>query len=314
VFDLSGNSSQEGRTPPDAALAELALRQHGVVTTAQLQRLGWDTQAIKYRARNGRLHRIHRGVYAVGHRHLSDNALFIAAVLAIGADAALSHLSAAALLAIRAFNRNQGTWVDVTVARRVKPRRGIRLHTVRALPPEDVTTKAGIRTTTPARTLIDLADVLTEKQLKRAVHEAEVQRLITPDQLAERLANAPGRRGASRLAAIIALGPAPTRSELEEATLDFLHRHGFPRPRTNASVAGEEVDFSFPGTRVVIEADSYRYHGTNIRHQIDRAKQARLEAAGCHVLRVDWHQVTKYEDETEKRLAWALRESGPAAA
>jgi predicted transcriptional regulator of viral defense system len=306
VFDLDLNNSCEGRTPLDERVATLAARQHGILSIADLRRLGMPKQSIDYRLRIGRLHPIHRGVYAVGHSNLSDNALFIAAVLAIGADAALSHLSSAALLEFRAFNRNQGTWVDVTVPRRVKPRLGIRLHTVRALPPEDVTTRHGIRTTTPARTLIDLADVLTEKQLKRAVHEAEVQRLITPDQLAERLSPAQGRRGAARLAAIIALGPAPTRSELEDATLDFLHRHGFPHPLTNATVAGEEVDFSFPGTRVVIEADGYRYHGTNIRHQADRRKQARLEAAGFHVLRVDWHQVTTYEDETEKRLGWAL--------
>jgi very-short-patch-repair endonuclease len=287
-------------------LAELARRQHGIVTAAQLRDLGLTMRAVQYRVSDGRLHPIHRGVYAVGHRNLSDNALFVAAVLAVGRDAALSHLSAAALWGFRNWNRNQGGWVDVTVPRRVKPRRGIRLHTVRSLAADDATQCAGIPTTTPARTLLDLADVLNEKQLTRAVHEAEVQRRITPAALARRLDHANGRRGASRLAAVIALGPAPTRSDLEDLILEFLARHGFPRPRTNARVAGEEVDFHFPSTRLVIEADSARYHGTEIRREADRRKQARLEAAGYHVIRLDWKQVTVKEAQTAQRLRHAL--------
>jgi predicted transcriptional regulator of viral defense system len=219
VLDLGVNNRAEGQTP-DARVARLAQRQHGIVTARQLRTLGISTAALKYRIRVGRLHPIHRGVYAVGHRNLSEKALFIAAVAAIGADAALSHVSAAALWSMTRSGRD----VDVTTTRSVKARKGIRLHVVRALPPTDVTRRHGIPVTTPARTILDVADVFDDRKLARTVHEGEVQRMVTNAALRAQLRRSPGRRGATKLAAIVDEGPIRTRSELEEATYYLLRR------------------------------------------------------------------------------------------
>jgi very-short-patch-repair endonuclease len=291
------------RTPPDIRVAELARRQHGIVTLPQLRALGVSKRAVERRIATGRLHPIHRGVYAVGHRTLTDEALFIAAVLAIGPDAALSHLSAAQLYGLRPFDRTAGTWVDVSTTRHVKPRRLIRLHTVRGL---ETTTRNRIPVTTPARTLVDLGDVLAPRQHERAVHEAEVQRLVSVPALEAQIARSPGRRAAARLQAIIADGPAPTRSELEDAMLALLKRHGLPRPLINARIGADEVDLWFPDGDLVVELDGWRYHGTRIRHRLDARKQARLEAAGLRVLRADWWQVTGDDAQTAQRLRRAL--------
>jgi very-short-patch-repair endonuclease len=282
-------------------MAAVASRQHGVITVAQLRALGLSVDEVKWRSRTGRLHPLHRGVYAVGHRKLTDESLFIAAVLAIGADAALSHLSAAQLYGLR--RRRQGSWVDVSTTRRVRPRTHIRLHTVRTL---ERTKRNGIPVTTPARTLLDLGDVLPPRKHERAVHEAEVQRLVTIADLETQIAKSPGRRAATRLQAIIADGPAPTRSDLEDAMLALLKRHGLPRPTTNATIGRDEIDLHFPGTNLVVELDGWRYHGTRIRHRLDARKQARLEAAGLRVLRADWHQVTVEQAQTAQRVRRAL--------
>jgi hypothetical protein len=277
-------------------LANLASRQHGIVTSRQLRALGITERAIEYRLRVGRLHRIHRGVYGVGHRNPSELTLFIAAVAAIGPHAVLSHRAAGALWGLT----RRGPAIDVATQRSVKRRNGIRLHVPRELPPEDVTRHHGIPVTTPARTLADLARVLPTRQLERAIHEAEVQRLVTHDELKARAALYP----------LVADGPAPTRSDLEDATLALLRRHDFPRPTTNTTLPDLprwlEVDFHFPNTRLVIEADGGRFHHTRWRQQQDARKQALLEAAGYRVIRVTWEQVTDDEARTVHRLRHAL--------
>jgi very-short-patch-repair endonuclease len=174
---------------------------------------------------------------------------------------------------------------------------------VRAL---EITIRSRIPVTTPARTLLDLGDVLTPRRHERATHEAEVQRLVTIDALQAQIAGSPGRRAAARLQTVIADGPAPTRSELEDAMLALLKRHGFPRPQINARIGADEVDLWFPDRDLVVELDSWRYHGTRIRHRLDARKQARLEAAGLRVLRADWSQVTGDHAQTAQRLRRAL--------
>jgi very-short-patch-repair endonuclease len=300
----------KGEHPLEFRIAALAGRQHGVISLPQLRALGVPGGQVKRRLRTGRLHPLHRGVYAVGHLNLTDEALFTAAVLAIGQDAALSHLSAAQLYGLRPFNRNRGTWVDVSTTRHVKPRRLIRLHTVRRL---EATTRDGIPTTTPARTLLDLGAVLTPRQHERAVHEAEVQRLVTIEALQAQLARSPGHHAAARLQDIIADGPAPTRSALEDAMLRLLKRHGLPRPEVNATIGADEVDLHFPHANLVVELDGWRYHGTRVRHRLDARKQARLEAAGLRVMRADWDQVTRTEAQTAQRVRRALGDAYCAA-
>lgn len=293
----------------------MAVGQHGLVTVANLRGLGMTTSDIAYRVGTGRLHRLHRGVYAVGHRVVSDEGRFLAAVLAVGPGAALSHLSAAALWGFRPPGRADGTDVDVTVARRIRRRAGVRLHSVRALGAPDVTRRARIPVTTPARTLVDLADVLrSDRALRRVVHEAEVQRRVDHHQLAAQIERTTGRGAATRLGLVVSEGPAPTRSELEDRTLELLSRHGFPRPRMNALVPDVprpvEVDFLFAGARLIVEADGRRYHETRLAREADSARQAMLEAAGYRVIRLSWAEVTRRELQTVRRLRSAFA-AGP---
>jgi very-short-patch-repair endonuclease len=306
VLDVDPNSCREGQAPVDTRLARLASRQHGIVTARQLRALGVSTRARDHRVQIGRLHPIHRGVYAVGHRDLSENGLFIAAVAAVGAEAALSHVSAAALWGLMQSTGD----VHVTTTRSIKPRPGIRLHVTRSLPPSDVTHHHGIPVTTPARTVFDLDQVLSERNLRRLVHEGEVQRLVTNDDLREQLHRSPGRRVGPRLRAIVDEGPVRTRSEFEEVTYDLLRRNRFPRPTTNTPLPGLpswlEVDFHFPGTSLVIEADGEQFHGTRWRRRTDARKQAMIEAAGFRVIRLTWEQVTGDEAQTVRRLRRAL--------
>jgi very-short-patch-repair endonuclease len=177
------------------------------------------------------------------------------------------------------------------MTRHVKPRTRIRLDTVRH---RDATTRDRTRVTTPARTLLDLGDVLTPRQHARAVQEAEVQRLVTLDVLHAEIARSPGRGAGARL----------QRARGRDARL--LKLHGLPRPEVNAHIGVDEVDLYFRGSALVVELDGWRYHGTRVRRRLDADKQARLEAAGLRVLRADWEQVTASETQTADRLRRAL--------
>ena len=307
MLDVDGNYSPQGQAPrvgsADARIAELARRQHGVVNSLQLRLLGVTKEAVTYRVRVGRLHRIHRGVYAVGHRSLPRPALFMAAVLAVGGDAALSHRSAAVHWGL--LREEPKRAIDVSTRRSLRRRHGIRIHTVRSLGPDDVVEHAAIRVTSPARTLLDLADVAGARVLRRAVREAEVQRLVHHRQLRGQVRRAAGRRGAGGLAALIADGPTPTRSDLEDAAIDLFRRNGL-KPQINAKVVGLEVDFFFPAGRLVVEADGDWCHGTRLARSEDARKQATLEAAGYRVVRINWDQATLAGPQTVRRIRSAL--------
>jgi predicted transcriptional regulator of viral defense system len=185
VCGVHGNNSHKLSTP-DVLIARLAARQHGVVTVVQLLAAGLDRDAIAYRRRVGRLHLLHRGVYAVGHRPPSPLAKAMAAVLACGPGAALSHGSAAALWRI------VPRWCSPTHVAATSDRRHPSIHIHRSTH-ADATTHYGIRVTTPARTLVDLADVLNERALTRAVNEAQVLRLVTSAELTTLFTRYPGR-------------------------------------------------------------------------------------------------------------------------
>jgi very-short-patch-repair endonuclease len=288
----------------------LAGRQHGLITAAQLRAEGLTPSSITRRLERGRLHLVHRGIYSVGHRPLTPEARLHAGVLAVGPDAVLSHVSAAVLWGLMGVDLDSRR-IDVTTTRRVGHRRGIRLHVTRRLPSEDVARRRNIPVTGPARTLADIAGVVAPGALRRAVREAEVQRLISLDDVRAQLR--PGRRGAARLRALVDGGSAPTRSELEDRTLDLLVRHGFPRPRINATVRANgqayEVDFLFADQRLILEADGDRYHGTQLARERDAARQADLETAGYRVIRLSWRQVTAETPRTVSRLRRVLSAS-----
>ena len=177
----------------EPAIGRIADAQHGVVARAQLLALGLSADAIGRRVRNGRLRPLHRGVYAVGHLVVRREAHWLAAVLACGDDAVLSHATAAAHWGLRP---SAATRVDVTVrGAGGRKRPGLRVHRY-ALLPGEITTHEAIPVTTPARTLLDLAAALPRRALERAVDQTEVLRLFDLTALAATISAHQGRAGA----------------------------------------------------------------------------------------------------------------------
>lgn len=283
--------TQRRAHPVDAAVAALAARQHGVVARRQLLALGLSGDAIGRRLRGDRLHALHRGVYAVGHRALRPEASWMAAVL-VAEGAVLSHRSAAALWGIAGARE---TRVDVTARQSLRPRPRLRFHRAQ-LPPDEVTTEDGIRVTTPARTLLDLAAILPPHQLARAATEAEIRRLGSATSLAELVARYPRRSGVPAIRALLArgeIGRDVTKRALELRFLAFLDAHRLPRPRVNAIVDGKEVDCLWPRRRLVAELDGFATHGTRDAFERDRDRDRALLIAGYPVIRITWRQLTE---------------------
>lgn len=282
-------------------LAALAARQHGVVSRAQLRDLSLSAPAIDARVARGTLHAIHRGVYAVGHPAVAPDGVRMAAVLACGPGAALSHVSAGALLQVR---ETVSVLHDVT-ARTRRSRPGLRVHRA-ALDPRDVTTVRRIPVTAPARTLIDLADVLNEDAVARAFEEAIRRNLLTAADMADALARHPGRRALPLLTAQSTRhlpGIQRTRSELEQAFVRLVAEHHIdPPPRINAHVHGFEVDAVWPSHRLAVELDSLAFHRTRPAMRRDYDKALALTNAGLHVVRLDWEQVTTQAASTAETL------------
>jgi very-short-patch-repair endonuclease len=262
------------------------------VSRAQLLAAGMGAGAIDFRIHRGRLHPQHRGVYAVGHTGLTARGRLWAAVLACGGPevAVISHRSAAALWELVATPSG----VDVTTLRRSASAKGICVHRSRTLEPGDITAIDGLPVTTPTRTLIDLADVLTPHRLERACHRAEISRLLDAAVLLRRLAELPGRRTLALEAALDSLSPGPqaTRRQLEERMLALLARHDLPRPLVNSTVEGYEVDFYWPQARLIVETDGAATHLTATAFEQDRERDAALTVAGYRVVRFTWRQLT----------------------
>jgi hypothetical protein len=278
----------------DVVIAALAARQHGVVARWQLLDRGIGARAIDHRLERGRLHRVHRGVFAVGHAVLSRPGAWMAAVLAAGPEAVLSHRSAAALWGIR---DTAAARVEVTVPRNRRARPRITIHRG-ALSADEITVHDGIAVTTPARTLLDLAEVLAPHQLERAVHETEYRRLTSPLSLDALLTRHQGRRGTKALRAIVDqnnLGSTITKSELEIMFLAFLDQNEVPRPLVNEPIGPYTVDALWPAQRLVVELDSRQAHHTTRAFEQDRARDRNLQVAGWHVLRITWRQL--HEDQ-----------------
>jgi predicted transcriptional regulator of viral defense system len=290
-------------TPRDVRLAILAADQEGVVSTRDLLALGFTNAAIQVRVRNGHLHRIHTGVYAVGHRAISLGGRFMAAVLACGDAAALSRYSAGTLDGyLTPDDRDPEVTVVGSAARH---REGIRIHRTRALDPRDVRRNVTIPRTTVARTLLDLADDMPDKGLRRAVRQAQALHLTNVRLIADVLTRARGRRGAHRLAALIADGPAPTRSELEDLVLGVIVDAGLMRPEINRRLGRFYPDLRWPEQRLTVECDSAAWHDGKLASEDDALRQARLEADGERVLRVTWQQAVERPRQTVARLVAA---------
>jgi uncharacterized protein DUF559 len=263
-----------------------------VLSVGRVRALGLARSAIHERVRRGRLHPYYQRVYSVGHTKVSARARMWAAILACGGPAVAvpSHRSAAALWDIVATPTGR---VDVTTLRRNASTNAIRVHRTRTLEPEDITTRDGLPVTTPTRTLIDLANVLTPQRLERACHRAEILRLLDAAVLGQRLADLPGRRTKALAAALDSLAPGPqaTRRELEERMLALIAQFDLPRPLANHTVEGHEVDFYWPAAKLIVETDGAATHLTPTAFEQDRIRDAELTVAGYRVVRFTWRQL-----------------------
>ena len=272
---------------------QVASRQYGVMTTQHLRDAGLTEAAIEHRTNTGRLIRLHRGVYAVGHLGLHERAPAAAALLACGEGAMLSHHSAAEL-----WGLGRATDVEVTVpARRHPQRAGITVHRS-DVDPSDVRRKDGLLLTSPARTLLDLTAAVSASHLEHLVAEAHARRLVDLTELSH--------RGAERLRTMSEGGPRRTRSEAERALLRLIERAGLPKPRTNVHIAGHEVDAVWDDERVAVEVDGFAAHGHRTAFERDRRRDADLRDAGFTPVRLTWRQLEHEPERTTAHLARLL--------
>jgi len=307
--------------PRDAVdlLRALAERQHGVAARRQLLAAGVDRERIRRWREGGRLVVQRRGVYSLGHALLSMEGRWMAAVLACGEGAVLSHRSAAALWGLRAPGASA---IDVTVradgARR--PGEGIRTHRSALALPSFATEHRGIAVTTIAWTLLDFAAVTSRARLRRAVEEADRLELFDGMAVAAALTAAPGRPGTPALRALLidmeSRGVTTTRSDVEAALLEICVDHGFPRPLVNHWDGEAERDFVWPRERLVVEVDGWRFHRGRVAFGADRERDRRAVATGWRVVRFTAIEVLRTPRAVAEELAHLLsagqRHSGGA--
>jgi very-short-patch-repair endonuclease len=282
---MVGKSALDGSR--DGAIAKFAAVQHGVITAAQLREAGLTSAAISKRVKTGRLHRVHRGVYSVGYRASSDEARWMAAVLACGPGAVLSHGSAAVLWELL---RPIDGPIEVSVPSQNgrRSRQGIGVHRRAALQPDAVTMRNLIPVTAPWRTIEDLRTVVSPSLYRRAVRQAEVQRFkLQPQSSGDR-----------------------TRSDLERDFLTLCRRSGLPPPEVNVRLGRWMVDFLWRPERVVAETDSWRFHGGSVAFEDDHARDVELRRRGYAVHRFTEHQVRAEPDLVAADLAAALSSTG----
>jgi very-short-patch-repair endonuclease len=272
---------------------ELAGRQHGIVARRQLLALGFSARAIEHRVARGRLHLVAHGVYAVGWPRLTRKRRWMAAVLACGDGAMLSHRSAAALWQIGPERRGV---VDVSVARRCELKRpGLRVRGRPTLGAADIVSCDGIPVTSPARTLVDLATELGPLGVERAVNEADKRDLIDPETLRLALEGYAGQPGAPALRNLL----DKRTFRLSDSDLEILFRPiaasaGLPSPRTTQVVNGFEVDFVWPELDLVVETDGLRYHRTPSTQTRDARRDRAHVLAGMTAIRFTHYEI-KYE-------------------
>ena len=291
----------------DGLIAALAERQHGVVAIWQLLELGIGADAIQYRVSIGRLHRVHRGVYAVGHRKLTREGHRMAAVLAYGPHAVLSHWSAAAHWGIGAARVKY----DVTTPHSKRSRKTIRAHAAR-LHPEDRTVHDGIPITSVERTILDLAATLTKDQITYLIEEADRKQRLDINALDRVIARRRRAAGVARLNAVLATyrGTADTRSKLERQFRRLIAKAGLPEPQFNVVVAGITVDVFWPHWKLVVELDSEGYHKNPRAFETDRIRDAMVQKHDLRVLRVTGDRMDNAPNEVLADVV-ALRRPPP---
>jgi hypothetical protein len=296
---------EELRPPPVwRAVADVAERQWGVVSLAQLAACGVARGAVEKAVHAGRLHPLHRGVYAVGHRRLGREGRYMAAVLACGRGALLSYRSAAAWWELL---RAGPAAVDVTSPHGRHAIPGVRRHQARSLIARDTTTHRGIPITSVPRTLLDLAAVVRPDRLERALAQAERMQLYDHAGVTDVIGRTIGHGGGRALAHATAREPKLTRSELEVQFLGLTRQAGLPEPCVNPVLDALdhgpcEVDFYWPSHRLVVETDGFDTHGTRAAFEADRRRDAALTAAGYTVLRFTWREIEARPQTVLERL------------
>lgn len=291
--DIGG---KEQTRSSDSEIGLLAERQYGVVTRTQLAALGLGEDAIDARLGRGRLHRLHRGVYAVGHPVVPSEGRWLAAVLRVGQGAVLSHGSAAELWRIRR-GAVRGR-IDVSAPRPTRSPPGIRRRYLQ-LARGEATVRRRVPVTTLARTLLDIASETSPEGLEGAIREAEYLHRFRLGDLEDLLARHPGRRGTRTVETCLSrLGRGPrgrARSKLETRFAALLSRTDLPQPRLNVplELSGRkiEADCLWRQHRLIVELDGGEAHRTRVAFETDRERDRRLQAAGWRVIRVTWRQL-----------------------
>jgi hypothetical protein len=307
-----------GKADGDWPLSELAESQDGVASLGQLRDIGVTQRAAEYRATRGRLHRVHRGVYAVGHLSIGRLGALRAAVLACGDGAVISHGTAAAFYDLQ---DRRPALIDVTGGRQAgRKLDGIRCRRCRYPAPEEIVVHDGIPFSSPARVLVDSAGMLGVPSLRRMVERAAVRRLLDIDAVDRAMEEAQRRRGIRALRMIVEDwrtddGLLPdVRSEFEALVLPQLIAMGLPRPVCNKAlvIGGERLipDFLWERQRVVVETDGEETHGTPVAFQRDRRRDQILVAAGYRVARATWDQMQSELDAVIQRIARTLLQAG----
>ena len=280
-----------------------------MISSEQLRDLGLDKFWVRRRVVAGLLHPLHRGVYGVGRPDLSPRGRYLAAVLACGPGAVLSHRSAARLWGLRS---NAAGRVEVTIGWNQTGPAGVHTYRTRMLAPRDFTVIDGIPVTSVARTLLDLAAILRPPDLEVAIDRAERQALFDLNAVVDVLNRANGRRGTKTLKRVIAAYEKSTqKSKLERAFKQLLEAApDITSPFFNALVDGEtgthEVDALWQDARLAIQLDGFEFHRTRRDREKDASSDADLELAGYRVMRLTWDDSTIHGERTLRRLRLAL--------
>ncbi len=282
-------------------VARIAADNHGLITVSRLRTAGWLEAEIRRRVENGWLHRVHQGVYAVGHANLRAEARMLAAVLACGPGALLSHASAAWLWKL--LPGHDGPIHVTTPGRRVRSRPGIISHRSTTFDPRDRRAKDGIPITSPTATIVGIA-AIDARAAEEALNEALLHRLTSKDEVLRAIAKGGRRPGIKVMRQLERQmsGNDFSRREAEKILLRLIRTADLPPPRRNVKVSGFELDFYWPELRLNVETDGYQWHSTRTRLNRDRERDATLIAKGVHVLRFSFDQL-KDRARTLARLA-----------
>ncbi len=293
----------------DQRIAQIASAQRGRIASRQLIAAGVSSSTTSRLVARACLFPLHRAVFAVGHTAPIELGDETAALLAVGGTAALSHLSAAVLWGLLPPDASDGL-IPVTASEDHRRRlSGVVVHRSGTLGADDIRIRSGLPVLSPARALLEIAELVTERRLELAVDRGLVDHIVRPDEIRRVLARTSGRRGASLLNAQLARltdGPTLTRSEAEERFLALIRQAGLPPPQVNRRLHGYEVDFYWPSRRCVVEIDGFKFHSSRRAFEHDRRKSAVLQAAGISVLRFTWRQLQEEPFAVIARLAALL--------